>query len=117
MSNTTSGPTFEVHFSCPQQSKGEREYQAFLRLLPQLLTTHRGKYLAIHEEQVVDSDTDEVALILRVQARVGYVPLYVGRVVEEQPLVRARALLGYLRPCHRKYTGIPLKMMRKLGQL
>jgi hypothetical protein len=36
----------------------------------------------------VDSDSDEVALILRVQAKVGYVPLYVGLVTDSRPVVR-----------------------------
>jgi hypothetical protein len=39
--------------------------------------TSTQEYVAIHDGQVVDSDADEVALILRVQARVGYVPLNV----------------------------------------
>src|SRR5262249_22792908 len=46
----------------PPRHKWEREYRAFLRLLPELLKTHRGKYVAVHEEQVVDSGDDEVAL-------------------------------------------------------
>jgi hypothetical protein len=57
-------------------------------LLPQLLPTHRGKYVAIHNEQVVDSDTDDIALIQRVHARVGYVPIHVGLVTEQPQLVR-----------------------------
>jgi hypothetical protein len=44
-------------------SKWEREYAAFKRLLPELLKTHRGKYVAAHEEGMVDCDTDEIALI------------------------------------------------------
>jgi hypothetical protein len=53
-----------------------------------LLTTHKGKYVAVHNEQVVDSDSDDVALVLRVQAKVGYVPIHVGLVTDSQPLVR-----------------------------
>jgi hypothetical protein len=66
-------------------SKWEREYLAFQRLLPQLLLTHRGQYVALHEEQVVDSDTDEIALILRVHTRHGYVPIHVDLVTEQPP--------------------------------
>jgi hypothetical protein len=66
----------------PPLSKGEREYRAFQRLLPQLLPTYRGKYVAVHEEQVVDSDPDDIALILRVHARYGYVPIHVGLVTD-----------------------------------
>jgi hydrogenase maturation factor len=77
---------FEARLAPPELSKGEREYQAFLRLLPQLLGTHQGKYVAVHEGQVIDSDTDDIALIQRVHARIGYVPIHVG-LVTEQPLV------------------------------
>jgi hypothetical protein len=79
-------PTFEAHLAPPELSKGEREYPAFHRLLPQLLSTHPGQYVAVHEGQVIDSGTDDIALIQRVHARVGYVPIHVG-LVTEQPLV------------------------------
>jgi len=88
MSETAVQPGFAVELPSRELPKGEAEYQSFLRLLPQLLGTHHGKYVAIHNGQVVDSDTDDVALILRVQAKVGYVPMYVGLVTEARPVVR-----------------------------
>lgn len=88
MSDTLTQPTFEVHLPVPQLSKGEREHQAFLRLLPELLKTHRGKHVAIHDGQVVDHDTDDIALIKRVYEKIGYVPIYVGLVVESQRIER-----------------------------
>src|SRR4051794_33352568 len=88
MSQATVTPALAVEFPIQELPKGEREYQAFLRLLPELLVTHRGQYLAIHDGQVVDSDTDEVALILRVQSKFGYVPIHVGLVTDPQPAVR-----------------------------
>jgi hypothetical protein len=69
----------------PSLSKGEREYRAFQRLLPQLLPAYRGKHVAVHDEQVVDSDSDDVALILRVHQRYGYVPIHVGLVTDTPP--------------------------------
>jgi hypothetical protein len=74
----------------PPRTKWEREYQAFQRLLPQLLATHRGQYVAVHNEQVVDSGDDKLALALRVLAKVGNVAIHVGRVTEEpEPLARS----------------------------
>jgi hypothetical protein len=64
-----SGPATIVDVPTPPIGKAEREYQAFRRLLPQLMSAFAGKFVAIHDEQMVDSDTDDVALILRVQAR------------------------------------------------
>jgi hypothetical protein len=88
MSKTAAPPAFAVELPAPELPKGEREYRAFLRLLPELLATHRGQYVAVHNGQVVDSDADDVALILRVQAKVGYVPIHVGLVADSQPLAR-----------------------------
>jgi hypothetical protein len=64
------------------ENKWQREYQAFLRMLPALLETHRNKFVAIHEEKLVDSGDDKVALALRVYTQHGYLPIYVGQVVE-----------------------------------
>jgi hypothetical protein len=71
--------------AAPPLSKWQREYRAFQRLLPGLLGSYRGQYVAIHNEQVVDSDLDDIALIQRVQACFGYVPIHVERVTLETP--------------------------------
>ena len=63
----------------------ERERAAFERLKPELLKTHRGKFVAVVNEQVVDMDTDRVKLVLRVYDRFGYRPIYVQRVEEYPP--------------------------------
>jgi len=46
----------------------EREYAAFSRLKPQLLQTHRGLFVAVHNGQVVDSDADNLELARRIYA-------------------------------------------------
>lgn len=66
----------------PPRNKWEREYRAFQRLLPELLKTHRGKYVAIHEEQVIDSGDDRLELIFRVLPKVGGVSVHIGHVTE-----------------------------------
>jgi PHD/YefM family antitoxin component YafN of YafNO toxin-antitoxin module len=63
----------------------ERERAAFERLKPELLKTHRGKFVAVVNEQVVDMDTDRVKLVLRVYDRFGYRPIYVQLVEEHLP--------------------------------
>jgi hypothetical protein len=57
-------------------------------LLPELLPGYRGKFVAIHEGKVVDSDADDIALVQRVHAQVGYVPIHVGLVSEQPVIVR-----------------------------
>src|SRR5437879_4382227 len=95
MNSIISGQTFEVKVPVPELSKGDREYQAFLRLLPELLQEYRGRYVAIHDGQVVDSDGDDIVLMQRVHARLGYVPIHVGFVSESPPLVRIRHYRQY----------------------
>ena len=63
----------------------ERERAAFERLKPELLKTHRGQFVAVVNEQVVDVDTDRVKLVLRVYDRFGYRPIYVQLVEEHLP--------------------------------
>jgi hypothetical protein len=54
-----------------------------------LLKTHAGKYVAIHEERIVASGNDPIALIKQVHERYGYVPIHVDLVTEQPPpLVR-----------------------------
>jgi hypothetical protein len=73
----------------PAQDKWRREQQAFRRLLPELLKTHRGQYVAIHEGQVAESGDDKLVVASRAYARLGYVPVYVSLVTDEPlPVVR-----------------------------
>ena len=78
---TLPAPVINGHVSA--RSKWDREYQAFRRLLPKLLANHRGLYVAVHEEQVVDSGGDKLALALRVLNKVGNTAIHVGLVTEE----------------------------------
>ncbi len=71
----------------PPETKWRREYRAFLKLQPQLLATHRGKYVAVHEGQVVESGDDNIAVAMRAYERFGYVPIYVQLVTDEPPEV------------------------------
>jgi len=85
MSEVVTLPAPVIDLNPPPRTKWEREYQAFLGLLPELLKTHPGQYVAIHEERVVDCGDDPIAVILRVHARHGYVPIHVDLVAEQPP--------------------------------
>ncbi|MEI4896673.1 hypothetical protein Q8G71_35880, partial [Klebsiella pneumoniae] len=54
----------------------------FRQLLSGLLSTHRGRFVAVHEGRVVESGDDKVAVARRAYARFGYVPIFVSRVAE-----------------------------------
>jgi len=68
--------------------KFERERAAFFRLLPELLKTHRGKVVAIHEERVLVVGEESVPVIQEAIKLVGHVELFVQRVLEKQPIER-----------------------------
>jgi hypothetical protein len=80
-------PAPAIERTTPPLTKWECEHQAFRRLLPRLLATHRGKYVAVHEGQVVDTGDEKLALALQVLAKVGNVAIHVGLVTEEPELV------------------------------
>jgi hypothetical protein len=67
-------------------SKWERERDAFGYLLPSLLASYRGRYVAVHDGQVIDSDADQIALALRVYGQ-GLRQVYFGLVSEEPPQI------------------------------
>ncbi len=69
-----------------QQQTMERDRAAFERLKPELLKTHLGKWVAIVDGALVDSDVDEDALVQRVYARYGYRTIFVEQ-VRQTPLV------------------------------
>ena len=70
--------------------KFQRERLAFHRLLPELLKTHHGKVVAIHDEKVLVVGDESVPVAMEAYKLVGYVALFVQRVLETQPVYRLR---------------------------
>lgn len=98
--NQTPVTEFEVVLPTHPQTKFERERAAFYRLLPELLKSHHGQYVAIHDERVVDSGPDRAEVAFRTLDRVK-TDIYVGLVSEEPaPIVRSgvRRVIGERRP-------------------
>src|SRR5713101_6528333 len=77
-----------VRTPIPLDPKFVREEDAFQQLLPELLKSHRGKYVAVHEEQVVDAGDDQIELALRAYKRYGYIPIYVTLVTDQPRIER-----------------------------
>jgi len=62
-------PEVETAASVSSERAVAREEAAFYRLHPELWQKYPGQYVAIYNEEVVDHDSDQVALYLRVKAR------------------------------------------------
>jgi len=66
----------------------ERQKIFFEENLNNLLTRYKGKYVAIINEKVVDSNKNEIKLIKKLYRKRGYVPMYIGRVTTEKIILR-----------------------------
>src|SRR5262245_38631514 len=73
----------------PASDKWRREQRAFHRLLPGLLGSHRGQFVAVHEGRIVASGPDKLAVAAQAYAQVGYVPIFVS-LVTDQPAAPIR---------------------------
>jgi Family of unknown function (DUF5678) len=67
--------------------KFQREKHAFFQLLPELLKTHRGKYVAIHNGEVVETGDDQIQVARQAFVKHGYVPICVKLVTDAPPPV------------------------------
>jgi Family of unknown function (DUF5678) len=67
----------------PPEDKFRSEQRAFHRLLPELLSTYRDQYVAIHEGRVVESGEDKLEVARRAYARFGYIPIFVTLVTDQ----------------------------------
>ncbi len=90
MSNLSILPAPNIETGNALESPWERERRAFHQLLPSLLVTHPGQYVAVHEGKVIASGRDRVEVAMEAYGRVGYVSLFVGMVAEALPRRRVR---------------------------
>lgn len=87
---TLSAPELPLAF--PPASKWAREHLAFRQLLPQLLNTHRGQFVAVHDGRVIAAGQDKIAVAMDALRQVGNVAVHVGLVSEQpEPVVRSGA--------------------------
>jgi len=63
--------------------KKERNAFAMMKNVLLVEEKYKGKFVAIHDEKIVDYDVDDRKLAKRVYEKYGYRPIYFGRVTEE----------------------------------
>jgi hypothetical protein len=65
-------------------SKYAREYAAFQRLLPSLIQTHLGQFVAIHDGRVIASGVDRLQVVNEALLKNGGADIHVGLVGPER---------------------------------
>jgi hypothetical protein len=73
----------EQYLLAQQRPKLDREIAAYERLHPELRQTHLGQWVAIHQQQLVDADTDQAALYRRIRAKYGRTSVLIRQVTEQ----------------------------------
>ena len=78
-----SGVTFDTLPDTPYNRKWKAEIAAYDAMWPELLKTHKGKWVAVHGGKIVDIDRSREKLITRVYAQFSRrTPIYIEQVVE-----------------------------------
>lgn len=65
--------------------KWELERDAFYSLLPKLLVTHAGLFVAVHDRQVAFAGGSFVETARAAYSKIGYVPIFIGQVTTLPP--------------------------------
>ncbi len=74
-----------------QLQRLEPNRSAFRWLLPELLRTHKGQFVAIYRGRLIDADSERVALVQRTRGR-GYRPVYIQKVTPEPRIIELPSL-------------------------
>jgi hypothetical protein len=80
-------PTLPPRTISQNEEKWQKEYQAFLKLLPDLLQTRRGQYVAVYDGEMIDSGPTKADLALRVYKQYGKIHVCIRLVTEQPPPV------------------------------
>ncbi len=77
----------DVPPSTQRRSQLAAEQAAWYTRLPDERARYRGKFVAVHNGQVVDHDPDQRTLYLRARARFGHTPVLIIRADWDEPPV------------------------------
>lgn len=78
----------KISFSETEDDKWLREERAFFLQLPELLKTLRGKWVAIHNEEVVEIGGTMREVLLSVRKRFPNTEVYIQLVEEKLPVAK-----------------------------
>ena len=75
----------------------EQQAEIFNQKKPELLNQYLGKYILFENGKIVDADNNESALALRTIAKNGLKPMFIKKVVAEEPKLSIRGFKPFLR--------------------
>jgi predicted transcriptional regulator len=75
----------EYYFEAKQEEKLNKEVEAYEAIHAELWRTRPYQWVAFHNQQLIDHDTDHVSLYRRIHARYGRIAILI-RQVREQPV-------------------------------
>lgn len=78
-------PAPEINLDQSISDPWQQNRAAFLRMRTSLSGEHTGRYVAIHQEQVVSYGEDKISVALEAYGILGRVPVYVGLVGDAEP--------------------------------
>lgn len=70
----------EQYLRDKQRKKLEREIEAFNKLYPRLAQVHLGQWVAIHNQELIDFDTNGEALYQRIRAEHGTISILIRQI-------------------------------------
>jgi len=73
----------DIVFDLSVMDKLRAEGAAFDRMLPELLKTCKGKYVAVSKGKVIDKDADQFKLARRIDAMPGVQPTLIRKVTDK----------------------------------
>lgn len=81
-------PVLPLATTLVKEDKWLREQRAFFRMLPELLKTLKGKWVAIYGEQVIEVGESMQSVLIKVRERLPKGELYIQLVDEKLPVVK-----------------------------
>lgn len=81
-------PVVSTTVPATKEDKWLCEQRAFFRMLPNLLSTVRGKWVAVYGEQVIEVGESMQSVLSKVRERLPRGELYIQLVDEKLPVVR-----------------------------
>ncbi len=80
----------EIYPSIETRNYLKRQSELYEQFKPKLLEKYAGMYIIFEDGKVIDVDKDETTLVMRAYETIGIKDLFVKKVIDNEPTLRAR---------------------------